>query len=152
MGGGIYHAQAAAPPPDAARRPGALTSGRLVGCWLGTILSPTPLPYRGYHAAVLRHAGAVLDSLMMVGCGGGASPPGDAAPPPDVAADVRPEAAVDRTIEAVPARSSAPGKSCDLEIAFHPSSAGDKSAALSLSAPEPCPPFRSQGSLKGKGR
>jgi hypothetical protein len=45
-----------------------------------------------------------------------------------------------------------PGKSCEIEIAFHPTSAGDKSAALSLSAPEPCPPFQSQVSLKGKAQ
>jgi hypothetical protein len=45
-----------------------------------------------------------------------------------------------------------PGRSCDLEIAFHPTTAGDRSAALSLSAPEPCPPFQSQVSLRGKGQ
>jgi hypothetical protein len=42
------------------------------------------------------------------------------------------------------------GQMCEIEIAFHPTSAGNKSAALSLSAPEPCPPFQSQVTLTGK--
>lgn len=44
------------------------------------------------------------------------------------------------------------GQGCHVEVAFHPTAAGPRAGALTLSAPAPCPPFQSQVLLKGTGQ
>lgn len=44
------------------------------------------------------------------------------------------------------------GQMCEMEIAFQPTGVGLRTAALTLSAAAPCPPFQSQVPLKGIGQ
>ena len=44
------------------------------------------------------------------------------------------------------------GQTCALEIAFRPTGVGPRTAALTVSAPAPCPPFQSQVWLRGIGQ